>query len=94
MGPQGPPGVSGYEIVAGDVPLPDNTPEKSATARCPAGKVVIGGGYSFSDTPDAVIVRINAPRVDGYHYWDIIAQRITGTSEWTVRSYALCATAP
>jgi hypothetical protein len=50
QGPQGPPGpagangVSGYEIV-GESRILDFLNVKTAVARCPTGKSVIGGGY-------------------------------------------------
>lgn len=47
-GPAGPPGVSGYEIVEVEQTItmaPGDTGE-FVTATCPAGKKVLGGGYS------------------------------------------------
>ena len=42
-GPQGAPGLAGVEIVTA-VSVRDSDPTHTATATCPAGKTVIGGG--------------------------------------------------
>jgi collagen triple helix repeat protein len=45
-GPQGPSGVSGYQVVEGTVNSLDPFEGFSMTVACPAGKRVLGGGYS------------------------------------------------
>ena len=46
-GPTGPAGTgaTGFQRVVGTATASDTTPNKTATASCPAGKVVVGGGY-------------------------------------------------
>jgi hypothetical protein len=46
QGPAGPPGLSGYEIVAQTKTIPSSTAGNFTTfVACPVGKVVLGGGY-------------------------------------------------
>ena len=92
-GPQGPAGFSGYVRVEGDVPITDATAVKVAFAQCPAGKVVIGGGYTISESPDIIVARLNGPLEETNTWWTVQAERMTGSSEWTLRAYAFCATA-
>jgi hypothetical protein len=56
QGPQGPkgdkgdrgaPGISGYERVVGQGPVLNSGEHATATAPCPAGKKVLGGGPQF-----------------------------------------------
>lgn len=92
QGPQGAPGVSGFERVSGESTPIDDTPGKIAHATCPAGKVVIGGGYAISNTTDTIVPRINGPHQDDpTTTWTVIAHRMTGASEWSLRAFALCA---
>jgi hypothetical protein len=54
QGAQGEPGVSGYQIVQNEpfpqVLFPDDSVDVIAT--CPAGKLVLGGGYQLEATTD------------------------------------------
>ena len=77
----------------GDVPITDATAVKVAFAQCPAGKVVIGGGYTISESPDIIVARLNGPLEETNTWWTVQAERMTGSSEWTLRAYAFCATA-
>jgi hypothetical protein len=56
QGPQGPngdkgdsgaPGISGYERIVGQGPVLNSGDHATATASCPAGKKVLGGGPQF-----------------------------------------------
>ena len=53
QGPQGPkgdtgaPGISGYERIVGQGPVLNSGEHATATASCPAGKKVLGGGPQF-----------------------------------------------
>jgi hypothetical protein len=49
-GPQGPPGLSGYEVVVHDEAIPSST-SKVVTAACPAGKHALGGSVAVSLRP-------------------------------------------
>ncbi len=77
QGTQGPPGISGYVQVS-------ETATGLATAVCPAGKKVLGGGH----TP--VLVFASFPGVDsmGNHTWSVVAQ----DSNDAVTAIAICAT--
>jgi hypothetical protein len=96
-GPQGPPGVGGYVFVEGAITPKDQVSPKSSGAVCPAGKVVLGGGYWISETTtDQFFVRANGPQVLGgeLYLWGVIVERIGGGSEdWALRSWAFCANA-
>lgn len=93
-GPQGPQGVSGWERVASDVPEATDEVTKSATASCPSGKVLIGGGYGISNTIAPVWVRLNGPdTTTGAMAWSVVATRSSGSETWTLRAFAICASA-
>jgi len=47
-GPAGPAGVSGYEIVHSEATTVYSGYDGAADAWCPSGKVVLGGGYQYS----------------------------------------------
>jgi hypothetical protein len=49
-GPQGAPGVSGYQVVSTPVTVAGNT-FTTVSAQCPAGDVAIGGGYLQTPLP-------------------------------------------
>jgi hypothetical protein len=90
-GPQGPAGqngVSGLEIVKASSPN-DDAPSKSATASCPSGKVVIGGGAEATD-PKVGITR-SLPTTDPAPAWVAEANLMTSTAgAWTLTAYAIC----
>jgi hypothetical protein len=97
QGPQGAPGISGYEIVTARSTF-DFIGDKFAIVSCPAGKVVLGGGYdgpigSFSDPnriAPPVVVKVNQP--DQGVRWVVRAQEISPYDyAWSVGAYAICA---
>jgi hypothetical protein len=104
-GPPGPPGViglpglAGIEIVtAQGNTVPDATVGTSAaTASCPAGKSVLGGGYAYSfpmggqftTFPRGVVTRPIATDPQG---WAVSAEAVA-TGDWLILGYAICATA-
>jgi len=57
-GPQGPSGVSGYQIAEGSVDIPANyTPDKvTVSVSCPSGTKPLGGGGAGPETDDGVWV--------------------------------------
>jgi hypothetical protein len=96
VGAQGPPGVSGYEIVPGPITQVNADAAKASTAECPVGKVLVGGGYWISPTTtDVIVVRASGPSLPDEIPrvgWAVLAQRMgPGTENWAVRSWAFCA---
>jgi len=114
-GPPGAPGASGVEIVTAVGAYTDNSdivrhPEvsvvaayKTATATCPQGKRVIGGGGQVIEVsaptlepdvlhPDAIrIVHLGASYPSGNGAWTVEAGA-TGGIAWQLTAYAICAT--
>jgi len=104
-GPPGPAGISGYEIVVAVGPFVDNGGGLfGATALCPAGKSVIGGGARiladqvsghpnpYDDLAHSEIVW-SAPRAGG-DGWDAQGYEQTTTiyvANAQMQAYAICA---
>jgi hypothetical protein len=89
-GEQGSPGISEYQVVDGSFENSSQTGinEARASATCPAGKSVIGGGDSTAgDNADVYIVS-SAP--NGTAEWEAVA---TGASEerYELVAVAICA---
>ncbi len=98
-GEQGPPGVSGYEIVGGESAA-DASAHKIATVNCPAGKHILGGGgQAFASLGDPnrdrapLVIRHSQPiSGGGPDGWYIIADAFAPYNQnWVVRVYAICA---
>jgi hypothetical protein len=89
QGVQGPAGVSGHERVEGPSTPTDSGAIKSASATCPAGKVLIGGGYALTETTAAITVQLNGPDIG--QTWTVQALRTSGSEDWGLRAFALCA---
>jgi hypothetical protein len=90
---QGPPGLSGYEVVKRSG-YDSTTDTQWARAICPTGKVPIGGG-GRPDAPvsmNAVITQ-SIPEPE-YNSWRVDAKALNppGTTSWGVEVYAICAT--
>ena len=91
QGPRGAPGLSGYEVISSDS---NGTGELHiANAQCPAGKVMIGGGFSTIgvDEDDDVEVRASYPSVSQRYWQSSVIYEGGGGDSWTLRSYAVCA---
>ena len=93
-------GVNGYERVRVESAF-DSTASKSVHARCPDGKVVVGGGAqvfpSLADPQNArapIVIRYSTP--DAFdESWSVIAEEIADYGfSWWVSSTAICAAAP
>jgi hypothetical protein len=82
--------VSGYERVSGTATAFDGSSPKNATAQCPAGKVVVGGGYSVTGLDD-FSVTANGPSTDST--WSVIAAENGGNPTWSLQAFAICVTA-
>jgi hypothetical protein len=86
IGPAGPAGVSGYEIInnLGKLPLNGTV---AVIATCSAGKRVIGGGYVAPAVGDLV----GLSRPEGNNAWRADFKSNGGSGDASV--YAICATA-
>jgi hypothetical protein len=98
-GPKGDPGapgangVSGYQIVSASTPLPGGV-AVIGVLPCPAGKKVVGGGWT-SDAPDTAtdpIITKNAPSADGTAWTGTMVHSSGATVNVTLT--AACITAP
>jgi hypothetical protein len=89
-GEQGDPGLAGRHIVVEDTI--GSTSSLSATATCPAGENVIGGGASSSASTTAAITR-SYPTVDGVS-WEVAVNRGAPGGNWQVFALAICAQVP
>ena len=88
VGPQGVPGLSGYERVEGaTVTVAPNTLQV-ATAVCPTGKKVLGGGYIFPG--GAFSMELTSSRPDSDDTWAVFAQSEV-SSNVTMKAFAVCA---
>lgn len=100
-GPQGPAGTPGLIdpsrlIVAagGDVNLVANG-TATATASCPAGTFVIGGGYTDLGTDQKVYALSSGPATDGTQAWQVRAKNDTAgqnqSTLWHAVAYCVVA---
>ena len=77
--------------MTGTASATNSTTPKSSTAVCPAGKVVLGGGYTVTATSGAVIRESRATANDT---WTVSAFELNNTSDnWSVQAFAICVTA-
>jgi collagen type VII alpha len=90
-GPAGTNGVSGYERISGTASQSNTTSPKSATATCPVGKKVVGGGYTTSGLDGATAIVQNQAVNDTS--WIVRAYRDGGSGSWSVQAFAICLTA-
>jgi hypothetical protein len=86
----GPPGVSGLEIL-NVVTATDSATTKSATATCPAGKRVIGGGARALGAAGAdIAVKETYPPTTSQ--WAGVAKEVNAVGgNWTLHVQAICA---
>ena len=90
MGPQGVPGVSGFELVNATSGT-NNTSAKTVSASCPAGKVVLGGGYTATVITAASALQ-NGP-VSNTTWTVRVSESQTGTPTWALNVTIACVTA-
>jgi hypothetical protein len=90
QGPAGPPGLSAREQVSAETPQTSVAP-KNATATCPTGKRVIGGGVEVSGAGRGrVTVTENKPAGD--NAWEAEAfEAVATTAAWKIVVHAICA---
>ena len=95
-------GVSGYEIVTAKVAVPSRE-SVAGEARCPAGKVAVGGGVlpdpesprkngAPEDRMDVVISAPLLPGGDSGSGWVATVKNTSGTAPLTVVVAAICVT--
>lgn len=85
-------GISGYQAATNRVVVPGGTTQ-SVHVNCPAGKKVLGGGFSI-ETPDDVRIFTSEPS-DGHgnlidNGWDVMVHN-TGTQGRQTTAIAICA---
>lgn len=93
-GPQGIPGVSkpiSVQTISAVSPN-DTIPEKQITATCPAGSVLIGGGYHFAPLSPFIVPVADEP--NSANGWQVSAAESNGAvvGFWQMTVFALCAT--
>jgi hypothetical protein len=88
-GPQGLPGVSGWEIVDGSTVDTETSGAKVALAVCPAGKKPLGGGGSVIGS--SVVPYMSTPNAIG---WRFGARELTpvDNASYTPTAWVICAT--
>jgi hypothetical protein len=95
-GPQGPAGLSGVEVVTADGNVIIISPGiSSATASCPEGKVVLGGGVAMGNLFGSVnsqSVRTSAPVTTSPQGWHGELEADV-TDDWQARVFAICGNA-
>ena len=90
-GAKGDPGVSGY-VEVNEYSAFNSNAEKSATATCPAGTKVIGGGAVVNDYGGPVALETSVP-ISGGDGWSASAYETSAfANDWGVNVRALCAT--
>jgi hypothetical protein len=91
-----PTGLHGYEVVEAQSTLVgENSGQIQATAVCPTGKVVLGGGGSptITDERRPYIAR-TSPVWDGTRWvgWQVIAYlELPAPPSWGLTAFAICA---
>ncbi len=81
-------GVSSYEQISVSSTLPPNSTDQIRDAACPAGKSVLGGGWSVLDGVYNIIERSNSPITD--NIWRVWFQNPNGF-KIRVQVIAICA---
>ena len=89
QGIQGPAGISGLEIVTANSGTQD-TDIIYVFAECPAGKQVLGGGFSTAGNNLGVTVAENGP-ASSTQWIAHLAQNDRIARLWSVQAYAICA---
>ena len=84
----GPPGVSGYQIVEAASATNSNG-SKSASASCPSGKRVLGGGARLREYIGGVVVFASIPV--GASWFAAATELVPQAGDWRVEAYAICA---
>jgi hypothetical protein len=93
-GPAGAPGISGYERVLAQTAA-DTLDVKVATAECPSGKKVLGGGALVASPPGGhqigVFIGDDFPRADGQAWTVTASESVENGAVWSLTAFAICA---
>ena len=95
MGPRGSdgaPGISGYEIIQGEVSIDDEL-QKTVTANCPSGKVVIGWWFLTLNVSNSNEVVITRSYPSSQSSWEVkwwVDGTTAGDESFSLQSYAIC----
>ena len=95
-GPAGPAGALGYVRIVGPESRRSSKSSRTATAVCPSGKVVVGGGFVVN-APLSVKGKIsdlqNFP-ADASTWRTKVAETNPVSARWSLRAFALCTSSP
>jgi hypothetical protein len=95
-GPQGAPGVSGWERVVGATSVDDET-AKTAVANGSGGRQVVGGGYVLSSLSGSSVTGnvVQASYPVAADTWQVTTRSTAagGDNSYAVTAYAICVTA-
>jgi hypothetical protein len=95
IGPRGPAGSPGLlsiqRVSASNVPH-DSFNGHSATATCPAGTKLLGGGYHLTGQPPAQLAHDDDGPVPGADAWQAFArdEQVEDASGWGITATAIC----
>lgn len=94
-GATGPPGPTGSTVTSG-APVTQNGGQDTlatATATCPAGKVLLGGGAQVTNDTFASDVALLSSYPSGGNSWTavgVVTVGVIGTTNITVQAYVVC----
>ena len=94
VGPQGPagaPGVSGRQL-ASATSANDSSTFKTASATCPSGKQMLGGGVAITPSNASVPVAITSSYFHGTAWVGAARETSPYAGSWIVNVIAICAT--
>ena len=87
--------MSGHEVVTTQITVSSAEDEKLEYVNCPAGKVVLGGGYATFT--NGVVPLRSSPAQGAPDRWDVwvvhVRETIPTSNSWTLWVYAICANA-
>lgn len=91
-GPQGPAGLVGRHVVVGATVTVAPGTQTDATADCPAGQGVTGGGESNTGSFDTMVLTDSFP-VNGGASWKVYVNNDDSAASHDVTPYAICVAA-
>jgi hypothetical protein len=94
VGPQGPggaPGVSGRQLAAA-TSTNDSSAFKTASAACPSGKQMLGGGAAITPTSGSVPVALTVSYFNGTAWVASARETSPFSGSWVLNVIAICAT--
>ena len=84
-------GATGYERVAGTT-SPDDENAKTATATCPEGKKVVGGGWAITNQSGILYPAITSSQATSDTVWTVTSTSLAlpGDNSYSLTAYAVC----